>query len=97
MRYLPYRLIAVVVVLADIWRGWPDSRMVWVALIGGGVALALIFFPGEINALSFGASDRGNIIDTHTPGCLLSCFGWVLLLALSGLLFFGRFASTAST
>jgi hypothetical protein len=91
------RLIAVAIVLADIWRAWPNSGVVWLEVIGGGTALALIFFPAEIDALTFGDSGRGYTIDSHTPGCLLSGFGWVLLLGLSALLFLGRFAPPAST
>jgi hypothetical protein len=97
MAFPSSRLVAVAIVLADMWRAWPNSRVIWLALIGGGVALVLIFFPDDIDPLTFGSSGRGYTIDSHTPGCLLSGFGWVLLLGLSALVFFGRFAPAAST
>jgi hypothetical protein len=43
-------------------------------------AIALIWFPAQIDDLTFGMWYRGYQIDSHTPGVLIAAMGWLLLL-----------------
>jgi hypothetical protein len=91
--FLPSRLLIVLfIVLADLWRAVPNVDRVWAVIICDAAAAGLIFFSNEIDDLTFGTTQRGYQIDSHTPPFLIAGFGWLLLLGVSALLFFGPLA-----
>jgi hypothetical protein len=55
--------------------------------------LALIWFPEQIDALTFGAWYRGYQIDSHTPGIAIAALGWVFLLLFAAALFLARLSA----
>lgn len=45
------------------------------------VSLAMIWFPKELNDLSFGGWHKGMQIDQKTPEFMIAGFGWIVLVA----------------
>jgi len=87
------RLVALLLIGADVWRAWSNRRVVVAILLCAAVALLLICFAAEIDEFTFGSSTSPmRRIDTHTPPWLIACFGWLLLLGISALVFFGGVA-----
>ena len=64
-------------VLLHILRISPRSWYVTLIIVP---ALVLIWFPDEIDELTFGVWTRGYQIDTHTPGPMIAAVGWILLI-----------------
>jgi hypothetical protein len=80
MAYLIGRGLAIAIVLAAGLRVWMLDHRLWFAAFVLGFPLILIWFPEEIDDLSFGTWDRGNQINVHTPAFLIAAFGWAILL-----------------
>jgi uncharacterized membrane protein YoaT (DUF817 family) len=74
------RALSVLLVLAALWRAWPESLLIWYVVIIGGPGLVVIWFPELIDELFFGTWHHGYRIDSHTPAVLIAAVGWVLLL-----------------
>ena len=91
------RLVVLLIVLGDLWRALPSHDLLWAVVFCDGTAAGLIFFSSQLDDISFGKTQPGYQIDTHTPAFLISGFGWVLLLGFSALLFFGRFVRHTGT
>jgi hypothetical protein len=80
MAYLIGRGLAIAIVAAASLRVWMLDHQLWFAAFVLGLPLILIWFPEEIDDLSFGTWDRGNQINVHTPAFLIAAFGWGILL-----------------
>lgn len=84
------RLLSLVVVAAAYIRAWSiPSGVAAVTLIVVPV-LALIWFPEQLDDLTYGAWYRGYQIDSHTPSGAIAALGWLLLLLCVAAIFFGR-------
>jgi hypothetical protein len=79
MGYLIGRSLAIGVVAAVSLRVWMLDHHLWFAAFVLGFPLILIWFPEEIDDLTFGTWDRGNQINVHTPAFLITAFGWAIL------------------
>lgn len=86
------RVLSLIVVAAAYLRAWSMPSGLWIVTLVSGPALALIWFPKQIDELTFGSWYRGYQIDSHTPGVLIAAMGWILLLLFASTLFIGRFA-----
>jgi hypothetical protein len=53
----------------------------------------LIWFPEQIDDLTFGAWYQGSQIDSHTPGIAVAALGWIFLLLFALALFLAHFPS----
>ena len=71
-------------------RVWSVPAGIAVATLIVVPLLALIWFPEQIDDLTYGAWYRGYQIDTHTPSGAIAALGWVLLLLCVAALFFAR-------
>src|SRR4029079_7212046 len=74
------RALSLLLVLASLWRAWPDSLLIWYVMLIGGPGLVMIWFPALVDDLFFGTWHEGYRIDAHTPAFLIAAVGWVLLL-----------------
>ena len=84
------RLLSLVVVAAAYLRVWSvPAGAVAVTLIVVPV-LALIWFPEQIDDLTYGSWFRGYQIDSHTPSGAIAALGWLILLLCVAAIFFGR-------
>jgi|SRR5215469_16401054 len=84
------RLLSLVVVAAAYLRVWSvPAGAVAVTLIVVPV-LALIWFPEQIDDLTYGSWFRGYQIDSHTPSGAIAALGWLILLLCVVAIFFGR-------
>jgi hypothetical protein len=85
------RVLSLLVVAAAYIRAcWVPSGF-WIVTLVSGTALALIWFPEQIDDLTFGAWYKGYQIDSHTPGVAIAAMGWILLLLFALALFLARF------
>lgn len=82
------RVLSLVVVVAAYGRAWWLPSGLWIATFVCWPILALIWFPEQIDDLSFGAWSKGAQIDTHTPPAAIAAMGWIFLLLFAGALFF---------
>jgi hypothetical protein len=53
----------------------------------------LIWFPEQIDDLTFGAWYQGSQVDRHTPAVAVAALGWVFLLLFVLVLFLARIHS----
>ena len=84
--------MSLVVVAGDYLRAWwVPSGVLLVSLICVPL-LALIWFPEQIDDLTYGAWYRGYQIDSHTPSGAIAVLGWFILLLCVIALFLGRFS-----
>jgi hypothetical protein len=90
------RILSLVVVAAAYLRAWSIPSGLWIVSLVSAPMLALIWFPKQIDELTFGAWYRGYQINSHTPAVLISTMGWVFLLLFASALFLGRFAGKLS-
>jgi hypothetical protein len=66
------RVLSLLVVAAAYVRAcWVPSGF-WIVTLVSGPVLALIWFPEQIDELTFGGWDRGYQIDSHTPGIAIA-------------------------
>jgi hypothetical protein len=90
MTLSPSRLLSLLVVAAAYVRAWWVPSGLWLVTLVCIPVLALIWFPEQIDDLSFGTWSKGAQIDTHTPAAAIAVMGWVVLLLFTGALFFAR-------
>lgn len=84
------RLLSLVAVAAAYVRVWSVPSGIAVVTLIVVPLLALIWFPEQIDDLTYGAWYRGYQIDTHTPSGAIAALGWLLLLLCVAALFFAR-------
>lgn len=84
----PSRALSLVVVIVAYARAWWIPSGPWIATLVCWPILALIWFPEQIDDLSFGAWTKGAQIDAHTPPVAIAAMGWLFLLLFTGALFF---------
>ena len=81
------RALSLTVVAVAYIRAWAIPNGLWIVTLVSVPALALIWFPRQIDDLTYGAWYRGYQIDSHTPGALIAAMGWLLLLLFASALF----------
>jgi len=86
------RLLSLVVVAAAYLRAWSIPSGAAVVTLIVVPVLALIWFPEQIDDLTYGAWYRGYQVDSHTPSGAIAALGWLLLLLCAAAIFFGRFS-----
>jgi hypothetical protein len=86
------RVLSLIVVAAAYLRAWSIPSGFWLVTLVCGPVLALIWFPEQIDELTFGAWYRGYQIDSHTPGVAVAAMGWAFLLLFTAALFLARFS-----
>jgi hypothetical protein len=74
------RVLSLVVTAVAYVSAWPMHAGFWLVTIGSIPLLTLIWFPRQIDELTFGDWYRGYQIDSHTPPVLIAVIGWILLL-----------------
>jgi hypothetical protein len=84
------RALSLLVVAAAYVRAcWIPSGFLIVTLVSAPI-LALIWFPEQIDDLTYGAWYQGSQVDTHTPGVAVAALGWIFLLLFLLALFLAR-------
>jgi hypothetical protein len=86
------RILSLVVVAAAYGRAWSIPSGFWVVTLVVVPVLALIWFPEQIDDLTYGAWYRGYQIDSHTPSGAIAALGWFILLLCVVALFLARFS-----
>ena len=86
------RVLSLLVVAVAYARAWWIPSGLWIVTLVCGPVLALIWFPEQIDELTYGARYRGSQIDTHTPATAIAAMGWVFLLLFAVALFFVRYS-----
>jgi hypothetical protein len=81
------RVLSLMVVAAAYARAWWIPSGLWIVTLVCGPILTLIWFPEQIDDLTFGAWYRGSQIDTHTPAPAIAVMGWIFLLLFAVALF----------
>ena len=84
------RILSLVVIAAAYARAWWLPSGLWLVTLVCWPILALIWFPEQIDDLSFGSWSTGAQIDTHTPAPVIAFMGWVLLLLVTAAVFFAH-------
>ena len=84
------RVLSLLVIAVAYVRAWSIPSGFWVVTLVLVPVLALIWFPEQIDDLTYGAWYRGYQIDSHTPGVAIAALGWLLLLLVTAALFLGR-------
>ena len=84
------RTLSLVVLAVAYLRAWSIPNGLWIVTVLCGPLLALIWFPEQIDDLTYGVWYRGYQIDSHTPGAAIAAVGWVFLLLLLLALFLAR-------
>jgi hypothetical protein len=85
------RALSLLVVAAAYVRAcWIPHGFLIVTLISAPI-LALIWFPEQIDDLTYGAWYQGAQIDSHTPGVAVAALGWLFLLLFVLALFLAHF------
>ena len=86
------RVLSLFVIAVAYVRAWsiPSGfRVVTLVLVP---VLTLIWFPEQIDDLTYGAWYRGYQIDSHTPSAAIAALGWLILLLCVSALFLARFS-----
>jgi hypothetical protein len=87
------RALSLLVVAAAYVRAiWIPSGF-WIVTLVSVPILALIWFPEQIDDLTFGGWYQGYQIDSHTPGVAIAVLGWLFLLLFALALFLARLPS----
>jgi hypothetical protein len=84
------RLLSLVVVAAAYLRVWSIPAGAAAVTLIVVPLLALIWFPEQIDDLTYGSWFRGYQIESHTPSGAIAALGWLLLLLCVAAIFFGR-------
>ena len=74
------RSLSLIVVAVAYIRAWSIPNGFWIVTLVCGPLLTLIWFPQQIDDLTFGSWYRGYQIDSHTPGIAIAAMGWLFLL-----------------
>jgi hypothetical protein len=85
------RALSLLVLAAAYVRARSIPSGFWVVTLVIVPVLALIWFPEQIDDLTYGAWYRGYQIDSHTPSGAIAALGWFILLLCVVALFFARF------
>jgi len=81
------RVLSLLVVAAEYVRAlWIPSGF-WIVTFVSGAILTLIWFPEQVDDLTFGTWSGGSQIDSHTPGAAVATLGWIFLLLFALALF----------
>jgi hypothetical protein len=85
---LTWRNFALLLAFAHVWRVSFFDHGVWYILLFDGLALVFIHFARAIDDLTFGqwTLDSGKIT-ARTPPFMIAGFGWLMLLAMTVVLF----------
>lgn len=92
MNFSTSRVLSLVVVAVAYARAWSIPYGLWVATLVFGPLLAMIWFPEQIDDLTYGSWYRGYQIDSHTPSGAIVALGWLLLMVCASVLFLARFS-----
>jgi hypothetical protein len=87
------RVLSLLVAAAMYLRGWWIPSGFWIVTLVSGPILALIWFPEQIDDLTFGAWYGGSQVDSHTPGVAVAALGWIFLLLFALAVFLARLPS----
>ena len=79
-----------VVAAAYVRACWIPSGF-WIVTLISVPILALIWFPEQIDDLTYGAWYQGSQVDRHTPGVAVAALGWLFLLLFVLALFLAHF------
>jgi hypothetical protein len=85
------RALSLLVVAAEYVRAYWIPHGFWIVTLVSGPILALIWFPEQIDDVTFGAWYQGSQIDRHTPSGAVAALGWLFLLLFVLALFLARF------
>ena len=86
------RTRSLIVVAVAYLAAWPIPNGLWIVTLVSVPLLGLIWFPQQLDDLTFGTWYRGYQIDSHTPGVAIAALGWVFLLLFTVAVFFARHA-----
>jgi hypothetical protein len=81
------RVLSLIVVAVAYLRAWSFPNGLWIVTLVSGPILALIWFPQQIDDLTYGTWYRGYQVDSHTPGAAVAAMGWAFLLLFALALF----------
>jgi hypothetical protein len=84
------RALSLIVVAVAYIRAWWIPNGFWIVTLVCGPVFTLIWFPQQIDDVTFGAWYRGYQIDSHTPGIAVAAMGWVFLVLFALALFLTR-------
>jgi hypothetical protein len=84
------RTLSLIVVAVAYIGAWSIANGFWIVTLVSSPLLVLIWFPQQIDDLTFGSWYRGYQIDTHTPGTAIAALGWVFLLLFVTAVFLAR-------
>lgn len=84
------RSLSLIVVAVAYIRLWSIPNGFWIVTLVCAPVLTLIWFPQQIDDVTFGAWYRGYQIDSHTPGIAIAALGWVFLLLFAVVVFLAR-------
>jgi hypothetical protein len=90
MTLSPSRAISLLVLAAAYVRAWWIPSGFWIVTFVSVPLLALIWFPDQIDELTFGSWYKGYQIDSHTPGVAVAAMGWIFLILFALALFLVR-------
>ena len=92
MSFSVSRVLSLIVMAVAYLSAWPMHNGCWIVTLGCAPLLLLIWFPRQVDELSFGTWYRGYQIDSHTPGVLIAFMGWTALLLFAAALFIARYS-----
>jgi hypothetical protein len=87
------RALSLIVLAVAYVRACAIPSGLWLVTLVCAPVLALIWFPEQIDDLTFGAWYQGYQIDSHTPGAAVAVMGWVFLLLFTLALFLAHHAA----
>jgi hypothetical protein len=87
------RVLSLLVVAVAYVRGWWIPSGFWIVTLVSAPILALIWFPEQIDDLTFGSWYQGSQLDSHTPAVAVAALGWIFLLLFALALFLARLPS----
>ena len=87
----PSRALSLLVVAAALVRACWIPHGFWIVTLVSVPILALIWFPEQIDDITFGAWYQGSQIDRHTPSIAVAALGWLFLLLFVLALFLAHF------
>jgi hypothetical protein len=90
MTLTPSRALSLAVVAVAYLRAWQIGFSGWYVSLLVAPVLVLIWFPNDVDELTFGIWYQGYRIDSHTPAVLIAAFGWIFLVLITLILFKGH-------
>jgi len=84
------RVLSLAVLALAYLRAWFIPSGFWLVTLVCAPVLVLIWFPEQIDDLTYGAWYRGYQVDSHTPGAAIAALGWLFLLLFMMALFFAH-------